>query len=320
MIEVLGSAATIVGILNAALSVINEIRIARERIKGSSKTLKETSARLNQLESSLTLIRAEPPLRTADIEAQVSAIALVTTELKAFFARLVATQDRSRMARYRHQLRAGDREDRELQDILTRLDRERDELALRIGVVHVQQMGGLQGGFETAARVLEQTHGAVREMAGRMGKRDSGVVVEVEERDVGLEWTRQRGIGQAGSVVVAPPPWRVDQRTPLRGLAPAPLELEQVRPKPAPQMSVGDAVNSGGLGRRNVGGPEGVWIHDNLTKGKASIMTGNVGIEGGRKATAGKTTLAHNQFHGDLKFMAGDIGGEAAKGFNNFWN
>jgi hypothetical protein len=49
-------------------------------------------------------------------------------------------------------------------------------------------------------------------------------------------------------------------------------------------------------------------------------MTGNIGVEGWQKMAGRKTTIANNQFGHDVRIMTGDMGGEAAKGFNDsFW-
>jgi hypothetical protein len=62
-------------------------------------------------------------------------------------------------------------------------------------------------------------------------------------------------------------------------------------------------------------------IYGNVTLGQARIMTGNIGVEGWQKMAGRKTTIANNQFGNDVRIITGDMGGEAAKGFNDsFWN
>ncbi|KAI7759181.1 hypothetical protein LZL87_014399 [Fusarium oxysporum] len=61
-------------------------------------------------------------------------------------------------------------------------------------------------------------------------------------------------------------------------------------------------------------------IYGNVTLGQARIMTGNIGVEGWQKIAGRKTTIANNQFGHDLRIITGDMGGEAARGFNDsFW-
>jgi hypothetical protein len=61
-------------------------------------------------------------------------------------------------------------------------------------------------------------------------------------------------------------------------------------------------------------------IYGNVTLGQARIMTGNIGVEGWHKMAGRKTTIANNQFGHDVRIITGDMGGEAARGFNeSFW-
>ncbi len=64
----------------------------------------------------------------------------------------------------------------------------------------------------------------------------------------------------------------------------------------------------------------GTSIYDNITLGKARIVTGNIGVKDWRSVAGRKTTIAHNRFGNDVRIMTGDQGGQAAASFNeNFW-
>ncbi|KAI7758840.1 hypothetical protein LZL87_013823 [Fusarium oxysporum] len=61
-------------------------------------------------------------------------------------------------------------------------------------------------------------------------------------------------------------------------------------------------------------------IYGNVTLGQARIMTGNIGVEGWQNMAGRKTTIANNHFGHDVRIITGDMGGEAARGFNeSFW-
>jgi hypothetical protein len=83
-----------------------------------------------------------------------------------FFDGLTSQQQRKMIAQFAHALKTGDKEDRELQGILDRLDRARDGLVVRILVAQVGVVGNLQDGFRVAFGVLTETNEKVRQVLG----------------------------------------------------------------------------------------------------------------------------------------------------------
>jgi len=59
---------------------------------------------------------------------------------------------------------SGDKDDRELEGILKRLDRSKDELVPRISVAQVGLVGNLKDGFRVAFDVLMETNKEVNEV------------------------------------------------------------------------------------------------------------------------------------------------------------
>lgn len=107
-------------------------------VKGTSKTLDDVSKQIDGLERSLGLVKDEEPLQTAGVEQQVRAITEVAQELRSFLERLAAEQQRRVVSQFIHALKSGDKgdkDDRELEGIVGRLERARNELVLRISVV-----------------------------------------------------------------------------------------------------------------------------------------------------------------------------------------
>jgi hypothetical protein len=71
----------------------------------------------------------------------------------------------------------------------------------------------------------------------------------------------------------------------------------------------------------NVINLDSATIINNITIGKARIMTGDIGGERRQARIARKTTIAKNKFGGDVQIMTGNMNGQAAADFNeNFWN
>jgi hypothetical protein len=166
MAEAIGAAASIIGIIGAAFTVIQEIRNARGRVQGTSETLNNVSKHLDAIEESLRLVHEEERLQTARVELQVKAITKVATQLQSFLDSLTARQREKAVSQFFHALKSGDKDDKKLQDILDQLDRARNELGLRISVAQVGLLGNLQDGFRVAFGVLEQTNTKVNKVLG----------------------------------------------------------------------------------------------------------------------------------------------------------
>ena len=113
---------------------------------------------LDGLQLSLSLVKDEEALQTAGVEQQVRAITEVAQELKSFLERPAAEQQGKAVAHLIHALKSGDKDDRELEGIVGRLDSARDELVLRISVAQVSLVGNLKDGFRVAFDVLRQHH------------------------------------------------------------------------------------------------------------------------------------------------------------------
>ncbi|KAK3897922.1 hypothetical protein C8A05DRAFT_47622 [Staphylotrichum tortipilum] len=279
--EAIGAAAGVVGLIGSTITLIQQVRNARDRVKGASKTLDNLSKQLNSLNRSLSLVRDEEALQTAAVEQQVRGIAEVAEELRSFFDTLAAEQQKRSIPQLIHSLKSGDKEDKQLADILDRLDRARDLLILQVSVAQVGVMGNLEKGFSVAFGILMDTNKKVNEVLG------TNLVLAERLQNRELQQTE-------GSV---------------------PLDASDLE-----TLHLVDQHHDIKPGRAEPGIGE-TLIYDNLTVGQARIMTGNVGVENWRKTAGRKTTIAKNKFGQDVRIMTGDQGGEAAKGFNeSFWN
>ncbi len=165
-VDVIGTAASVVTSVSTAFTLIQQVQSAREKVKGASKTLDNVSKQLEGLAGSLNLVKEEERLQTAAVGQQVTAIIGVAETLKSFFDRLAAEQQRKAISQFFHALKSGDKDDRELEGILKRLDRARDELVLRISVAQVGLVGNLKDDFHVAFDILRETNRKVNEVLG----------------------------------------------------------------------------------------------------------------------------------------------------------
>ncbi|KAJ9137580.1 hypothetical protein NKR23_g9032 [Pleurostoma richardsiae] len=282
MAEVIGTAASIIALVGTVSTLIQEVRSVRDRVRGASKTFDDISGQLDGLERSLNLVREEERLQTAGVEQQVEAINKVALELRAFLVRLASvTQQRGSFSQVVYMFKSGDKNDKQLEDITRRLDREKTQLILRISVVQVGLFGNLKDGFRVAFNVLQETNTRVKEMLG--------INLRLAER-----LTARHPQQPADGIILLD---KSDAES---------LGLTEQQFVAATDTASVDADETS--------------IYDNITLGQARIMTGDVGVEGWLRTARRKTTIAHNRFGQDVRIMTGDQGGEAAKSFNaNFW-
>ncbi|KNB04914.1 hypothetical protein FOXG_16269 [Fusarium oxysporum f. sp. lycopersici 4287] len=238
------------------------------------------SKHLDAIDESLGLVREEEKLQTARVELQVKAITNIATELRSFLDNLAARQREKAVSQFFHALKSGDKDDKKLQGILDQLDRARNELGLRISVAQVGLLGNLQDGFRVAFGVLEQTNTRVNKVLG----------INLALLDI----VKNRALQQTADGFI---PVNVADI----------LAMGMSAPDNTTSMSSSNEVRE-------------TNIYGNVTLGQARIMTGNIGVEGWQKMAGRKTTIANNQFGHDVRIITGDMGGEAARGFNDsFW-
>lgn len=73
---------------------------------------------------------------------------------------------------------------------------------------------------------------------------------------------------------------------------------------------------------RNFPPQTNIMLNDNITLGRARVVTGNIGSSGWEQMGKKNIAINRNQFSGDLHMLAGDVQGQAATGFfhSKFWD
>jgi hypothetical protein len=101
------------------------------------------------------------------VSQQVKTIISVAEDLKAFLERRQAEQQRKAIQRFTHALNSGDRDDKELDDMLRQLGSAKDELVLRITLTQVGLLGNIKDGFSVVVNQLIETNKKVNETLGK---------------------------------------------------------------------------------------------------------------------------------------------------------
>ena len=164
--EVLGTVSSVVALLGTAITLIQQVQKARDSINGISKTLENITKQLNTLVSTLGFLKEQERLQTASVGQQIQAVIEVAEELRDFFDKIKAEQQRKAVRQFFHALKSGDNDDVELVGIFDRLDRARLELVLRISLAQVGLIGNLQDGFSVAFGILKETNANVKQVLG----------------------------------------------------------------------------------------------------------------------------------------------------------
>lgn len=148
------------------VQAVQQVETARARVRGKSQIIKNVSVQLESISQSLSLVQDEKNLHTASVEQHCMIIIRIADELKAYFDRLTTEQQRHTMRQFFSALKAGDKDEVELAEILERLDHARNELVLRISVAQVGLMGDMNQGFRVAYDVLMDTNRKCKKILG----------------------------------------------------------------------------------------------------------------------------------------------------------
>ncbi|KAK6352790.1 hypothetical protein TWF696_004793 [Orbilia brochopaga] len=154
--EGIAGTSAILSLLDAAFSVVQAIRKARNAVKGATKALDKLADDLRGLEQTFKLVQAEPLLQTPAVEDALKVLIARENELRLFFENIKRIQDRHTITKTLRAIKDGDKDDKELQSIMDGLSSDRQTLSLRIQVIHVGLTGNQVSGFRIAYDTLKR--------------------------------------------------------------------------------------------------------------------------------------------------------------------
>ena len=162
----IGSAAAISQLLSQTITIIQKIQGARANVHGASKRIDGYKGQLDNLLQSLRLVQDEPELRTLAIQEQIQVIAELGKELQDQLDVFAARLSKSKSRQYTHALTSGDRDEKCLDDLCTRLDRAKADLTARIVTAHVGLSGTMRNGFTAALAIVQRVDQNVQRVLG----------------------------------------------------------------------------------------------------------------------------------------------------------
>lgn len=119
------------------MSFLQEIYQVRHAVRTAPKTLEDTKALLGSLVDTVENISQSPKLRTPAIHNQLEQIHRVAKELVHVLRRMEARQRRSRLRQNMYMWFNRESQEGKLEAVLVRLDRAKNDLAIRIQVAHI---------------------------------------------------------------------------------------------------------------------------------------------------------------------------------------
>lgn len=117
-------------------------------------------------------------------------------KLLRFLESLKVQQEKSKLRQLSHTLKDGDKEDRELDNILSRVHNARSELSIRIQITHVGLTGNQKEGFQVSNDVLMRVGGANAKTLGEGGRHS-------EIRNVKIGNKAKIGLGDVSKLAAA---------------------------------------------------------------------------------------------------------------------
>lgn len=160
------TAASIIGLAGAALSLVQEIQNAVEQMKAVPGKVKDAFKRLERLVQACNLIKEEARLQTNVVKQQLDAIVEDATLLRDFANKLRDYQVKNIIRRFMHALISGKQDDEQLSELLGNLDRDRGELTSLMSVTLVGLVGSLQNGFRVSLSELAEVNNRFKAALG----------------------------------------------------------------------------------------------------------------------------------------------------------
>ena len=179
----IGGKAAVSQLLGQAITIIQKIQDARAKVHGASDRLDGYQDQLDSLRSTLQLVQGEPELQTRPVGKQVQKIIGLGKELQRHIDAFASQLTKSKAKQYTHAIFSGDRDERELESTMTKLDRAKADLNALIITTHVGLSGSMRAGFEVALSVVQRVDSNVQRVLGER----LCMAAHLEERRIGEE-------------------------------------------------------------------------------------------------------------------------------------
>lgn len=145
--DALGSVAVIGQLLGQAVDIWQQIDLVRQTIRAAPKLLKDLTVQSVNLQNILHDIKCSKELHTRAIQTQIEHINSISLELQNILERLTTLNRQSLLRQGLHVLGHRTRDEARLNDTLSRIEKAKIELLIRMNLVHMEKTSGISKGI-----------------------------------------------------------------------------------------------------------------------------------------------------------------------------
>ncbi|KAF7538374.1 hypothetical protein G7054_g3008 [Neopestalotiopsis clavispora] len=146
--DALSSVAVVGQLLGQAINIWQQVDLVRQTIKASPKLLNDLTVQSANLQRILRDIKISQELHTGPICNQIEYIYSISLELQQILKRLAALNRQSLLRQGLHVVGHRARDESRLNDVLSRIEKAKTELLIRMSLVQIEKTGRLSEGLE----------------------------------------------------------------------------------------------------------------------------------------------------------------------------
>lgn len=170
VLEIVGGISAVSALLSQTITVIQQLRHAKEQVQGWGKLIEDNQLDLEGVYNTLTLVQQEHALQTPAVQRQISSILSVSMETEQSLEHMVSRQKRSPAAKFTHAFIKGSFDENKLESRLIRMTRLTNHLNTLILTTNVGISGDVQSGLTAAWPTITDIDEKVQKVLGQQMK------------------------------------------------------------------------------------------------------------------------------------------------------
>jgi hypothetical protein len=162
------SAASVIGLLEAAIRSIKRLRKAYERVKDAPKVFDTYQTELEGTKSIIAIVEDEISLQTANVQSELEKLKSIDQKIR---GGLTKAEERSKkfMAQFSHQLFSGSKEEEQLSSIMRELIGVKTSICLHIQLSAVGVIRDMENRLVAKLDIINRVNDTLVELLGQAG-------------------------------------------------------------------------------------------------------------------------------------------------------
>ena len=162
---------------------MQQVAQARKTVHGYSKLLSDHAGHLVNTRDTIQLVNKEKQLQTASVTEQVQKIHSISQELLNFLQKLGSWAKGHAFKQYLRVMVSGQTQEKELVDILDRLDRARSELVVRILLIQTGAIDDLSDGLAATRPIMKRMESNILQIVSSVSQRERDTTDQSTHQD-----------------------------------------------------------------------------------------------------------------------------------------